>query len=135
VGKIAGHFEYKMMSVGQARFSPMDRTVGLQINFFFSPPLCFSLFRHAPLFFRHFFPPASISTLKQHNTTGMPSDRLCGFRVKNAHRKKNQWRKKGGRKKRGVWRKSEKNSGEKVKNSGEKKYIMAYCWGASKGIT
>jgi hypothetical protein len=54
---------------------------------FFTPP---------PLFFAIFLFPASISTLKQHNTTLMLSDGLCGFRVKNEHRKTNQWRKKGG---------------------------------------
>jgi hypothetical protein len=52
----------------------------------------------------------------------MLSDGLCGFRVKNAHRKKNQWlKKKGGvAKKRGVCGEKVKNSGNKVKNSGEK---------------
>jgi hypothetical protein len=49
-------------------------------------------------------------------------DGLCGFRVKNEHRKKNQWRKKRGcGEKRGGCGEKVENSGEKVKNSGEKK--------------
>jgi hypothetical protein len=43
-------------------------------------------------------------------------------------------KKRGGEKRGGCGEKVE-NSGEKVKNGGKKKYIMAYCWGASKGIT
>jgi hypothetical protein len=43
------------------------------------------------LFFLHAF-----FTLKQHNTTPMLSDGLCGFRVKNAQRKKAVAEKRGG---------------------------------------
>jgi hypothetical protein len=62
--------------------------------------ILFFTFSHSPHFFAIFFP-APIFTLKQHNTTLMLSDGLCGFRVKNAQ--------KGGvAKKEGGWRKCAK---------------------------
>jgi hypothetical protein len=62
-------------------------------HFFFT---VFHFFTRTPSFFNIFSPPAPISMLKQPNPTVMLSDGLCGFRVKNAHRKKNQWIKKRG---------------------------------------
>jgi hypothetical protein len=53
-------------------------------------------FLAASPFFLPIFFPVPISTLKQDNTTLMLSNGLCGFKVKNARRKKTQWPKKEG---------------------------------------
>jgi hypothetical protein len=100
----------------------------LMVNCYFSALFfslfshCFPLFSSIPLFFLPIFFPVPISTLKQDNTTLMLSNGLCGFKVKNARRKKTQWRKKKGlwQKKGGVAEKVEKSS-KKVKNRGQKK--------------
>jgi hypothetical protein len=81
----------------------------------------FHFFATPPSFFAILYSPASISTLKQHNTTLMLSDGLCGFRVKNVHTKKINCKKRGVGEKRGGCGEKVENSGEKVKNGGEKK--------------
>jgi hypothetical protein len=53
-------------------------------------------FLATPLSFVPLFSPVPISTLKQHSTTLMLSDGLCGFKVKNANRKKISGEKEGG---------------------------------------
>jgi hypothetical protein len=72
----------------------------------------FHFFTTPPSFFANSFPPATISTQKQHNTTLMLSDWLCAFRVKNAHRKKSVAKKKEG------VAKKEEGAAKKVENSG-----------------
>jgi hypothetical protein len=63
------------------------------VSHFFST--VFHFFTTSPSFFATIIVSALIFTLKQHETTLMLFDGLCGFRVKNEHRGKKQSLKRG----------------------------------------